>query len=112
MTPVQESNSRPVTVVLRELLDAQALTLRAVASRTREVDESGKGINHTYISSVLSGRERPSPRSLELIAGVLELEPEFFAEYRMWKLRRELDPAVVGFDSAVQRFQELTDGHE
>jgi len=98
----------PVTVALRRLLDENGATLRAVAAKTRESDRAGKGINHTYISAVLSGREKPSPRSLELIARVLNVEPEFFAEYRMWKLRAELDPHQVGFDAAMQRFSELS----
>lgn len=101
-------NQESAPVALRRLFDDHKATLRGVAARTREIDETGKGINYTYISGLLSGREKPSPRSLELLAGAFDLDPEFFIEYRMGKLRGELDPRVVGFDAAVQRFLALT----
>ena len=101
-------NQEPVPVALRRLFDDHNATLRGVAARTREIDQAGKGINYTYISGLLSGREKPSPRALELLAGVFDVAPEFFIEYRMGKLRGELDPRVVGFDAAKRRFVALT----
>ena len=101
-------NQEPAHVALRRLFDDHKTTLRAVSARTREIDETGKGIDYTYISGLVNGREKPSPRSLELLAGVFELAPEFFIEYRMGKLRGELDPRVVGFDAAKKRFMSLT----
>jgi transcriptional regulator with XRE-family HTH domain len=102
------TNYEPVTVALKRLFQENATTLRAVSSRTRERDGTSKGINHTYISSILSGREIPSARALELLAGAFNLEPEFFIEYRLHTLRSELDPRRVGFDAAVERFAQLT----
>jgi transcriptional regulator with XRE-family HTH domain len=101
-------NQDPAPVALRRLFDDHKATLRGVSARTREIDETGKGINYTYISGLISGREKPSPRALELLAGAFDLDPEFFIEYRMGKLRGELDPRVVGFDAAVRRFIALT----
>jgi transcriptional regulator with XRE-family HTH domain len=101
-------NQEPVTIALRRLFDDHNATLRGIAARTQEIDEAGRGINYTYISGLMSGREKPSPRALELLAGAFDLDPEFFIEYRMNKLRGELDPRVVGFDAAVQRFVTLT----
>ena len=97
-----------MTVALRRLLDDHGATLRGVAKRTRELDEAGKGMNHTYISAVLNGREIPSPRSLELIARALDIDPEFFIEYRMGKLREAINPRVVGFEAAARRFADLS----
>jgi transcriptional regulator with XRE-family HTH domain len=101
-------NQEPITVALRRLLDEHGATLRGVAGRTRELDETGKGMNHTYISAVLNGRESPSPRSLELIARVFDIDPDFFVEYRMGKMREEINPRVVGFDAALRRFVDLS----
>lgn len=101
-------NQEPVTVVLRQLLDERGATLRGIASRTRELDETGKGMNHTYISAVLNGRESPSPRSLELIARALDISPEFFIEYRIEKLREAINPRVVGIEVAARRFADLS----
>jgi len=101
-------NQDPVTVALRRLLDEHGATLRGVASRTRELDETGRGMNHTYISAVLNGRESPSPRSLELLARALDIDPEFFIEYRMGKLREAINPRVVGFEAAARRFADLS----
>lgn len=101
-------NREPAPVALRRLFDVHNATLRGVAARTREIDETGKGINYTYISGLMSGREKPSPRALELLAAAFDLDPEFFIEYRMGKLRGELDPRIVGFDAAVERFVALT----
>ncbi len=95
-------------VALRRLFDDRKATLKAISARTREIDETGKGINYTYISGLISGREKPSPRSLELLAGAFDLEPEFFIDYRLWKLRGELDPGVVGYDAAIERYDLIT----
>jgi transcriptional regulator with XRE-family HTH domain len=94
------SNLEPVTVALRRLFDEQNRSLRRVAARTQELDETGQGINYTYISGILSGRETPSPRALALLARAFDLEPEYFIEYRMRKMRDALDPHLVGFDAA------------
>jgi transcriptional regulator with XRE-family HTH domain len=100
-------NREPVTITLRRLFDENHASLRGIAARTRDADEAGKGIHYTYISGVLSGRETPSPRSLELLARVFDVEPELFPEYRLWKMRTALDPRLVGLDAAVEREDEL-----
>ena len=103
----KRANDEPVTVALRRLIDERNASLRWVASKARELDEAGKGVNHTYISGVLTGREIPSPRSLELLARVFEIDPEYFVEYRMGKMRAAINPRVVGFDAAFRAFTEL-----
>jgi hypothetical protein len=101
-------NQEKAPVVLRRLFDEHKTTLRAVSARTREVDETGKGIDYTYISGLVNGREVPSPRALELLAGVFDLAPEFFIEYRIQKLRGELDLRANGSDAAIERYITVT----
>jgi transcriptional regulator with XRE-family HTH domain len=64
-------------------------------------------VTHSYIAGLASGKEHPSPRSLELLAGALDVAPEEFAEYRLAKLRHELDPKRAGFEAARRRYLEL-----
>jgi transcriptional regulator with XRE-family HTH domain len=97
----------PITVTLRRLTAAAGLTYRALAQRTRELDQRGRGVTHSYIAGLASGKEQPSPRSLELIAHALDVAPEVFGEYRLATLRRQLDPKRSGFDAARKRYLEL-----
>jgi transcriptional regulator with XRE-family HTH domain len=64
--------------------------------------------SHGHIANLASGHERPSRRALELIAHALELEPDYFAEYRLAELRDQLDERRVGFDAAYRRYRALT----
>jgi len=43
----------------------------------------------------------PTADQLERLASVLGVGPDYFAEYRLWRLRALLDPAVVGFGRAM-----------
>jgi transcriptional regulator with XRE-family HTH domain len=104
---LKPANDEPVTVALRRLMDEHGASLRWVATKARELDEAGKGVNHTYISAVLTGREIPSPRSLGLLARVFDVDPEYFVEYRMGKMRAAINPRIVGFDAAFRAFTEL-----
>lgn len=99
--------SAPITVALKALLTEHHLTYRALAERTRQLDPEGRGVTHSYLAGLSSGREHPSRRSLELIASSLEVEPEHFPEYRLAQLRRELNERTVGFDAAWSRYREL-----
>jgi transcriptional regulator with XRE-family HTH domain len=62
------------------------------------LDERGRGVTHSYIAGLASGKEQPSPRALELIAQALDVTPDAFGEYRLAKLRHELDPKRAGFE--------------
>lgn len=104
---MQPQRSEPITVLLRRLATEQGRTYRDLAEQTRSLDKSGRGVTHSYIAGIASGREQPSPRSLELLAQALGVEPDVFAEYRLARLRVELDPKRVGFEAAWKRYVEL-----
>lgn len=80
-------------------MKSRALTYRALAESTREVD--GRGLTHAHINMLANGRDKPSLRAMELIAAACQVEPEYFAEYRLAAAMRALDPEVVGFDNAL-----------
>ncbi len=97
----------PITVALKTLMLERRLTFRSLAELTRAHDPQGRGVTFAYLGGLTSGREHPSRRSLELIAASLDLEPDYFPEYRLAQLRDELNPKRAGFQAAWQRYLEL-----
>jgi transcriptional regulator with XRE-family HTH domain len=81
-------------------MESRGLTYRALAEATRALDE--KGLTHAHLNMLANGHEKPSMRAMELIARACEVEPEYFAEYRLAVAMRELDPEVVGFERALE----------
>lgn len=84
-------------------MQARSLTYRALADATREID--GRGLTHAHINMLANGRDKPSLRAMELIAQACEVDPEYFAEYRLAAAMRELDPEVVGFEQALENLK-------
>jgi transcriptional regulator with XRE-family HTH domain len=101
------STDQPITISLRPLMRERDLTFRALAELTQAHDAAGRGVTHTYLCALTSGREHPSRRSLELIAAGLEIEPGYFPEYRLAELRDQLNPKRAGFKAAWLRYLEL-----
>ena len=85
---------------LRALMGARGLTYRGLAEATRELD--GKGITHAHINMLANGHDKPSMRAMELIADACGVGPRYFAEYRLAAAMRELDPAEVGLEKALE----------
>jgi transcriptional regulator with XRE-family HTH domain len=84
---------------LRALMGEHELTFRSLAQKTRLID--GKGMTHAHLNMLANGHDKPSMRAMELIAQVCEVQPEYFAEYRLAEAMRELDPAEVGLEKAL-----------
>jgi transcriptional regulator with XRE-family HTH domain len=85
---------------LRELMQARSMTYRSLAAATREID--GKGLTHAHINMLANGHDKPSMRAMELIAQAGDADPTYFAEYRLAVAMRELDPAEVGLEQALE----------
>ena len=81
-------------------MDERSLTYRGLAEATRKLD--GKGITHAHINMLANGHDKPSMRAMELIAAACEVDPHYFAEYRLAAAMRELDPAEVGLEQALE----------
>lgn len=99
--------NEPLNRALPALMRDRGLTYRALAGRTRQLDEDGNGVSTGHLANLVSGRSRPSMPVLELIASALDVHPEHFAEYRLAALRRSLDECAVGFQAACERYLEL-----
>ena len=68
----------------------------------------GIAISRTRLHQLCSGSGAPpTAEQLERLASVLGVSPGYFAEYRLWRVRALLDPAVVGFDRAMANFDRL-----
>jgi transcriptional regulator with XRE-family HTH domain len=93
-------STKPFGEALRALMDARALTYRGLAEATRRLD--GKGITHAHINMLANGHDKPSMRAMELIAAACEIDPDYFAEYRLAAAMRELDPSEVGLERALE----------
>ena len=65
-------------------------------------------VSRTRLHQLCSGSGAPpTADQLERLASVLGVSPGYFAEYRLWRVRALLDPAVVGFDRAMANFDRL-----
>jgi transcriptional regulator with XRE-family HTH domain len=98
----------PLTETLPALMREHGISYRALAARTRLLDTGGNGLSHSYLVSLTAGRELPSRRVLELLATAFERSPDYFAEYRLAELRRQLDERQVGFAAAYRTYQTLS----
>jgi transcriptional regulator with XRE-family HTH domain len=98
------TSDKPFGDALRVLMAERGLTYRGLAEATRSID--GKGITHAHINMLANGHDRPSARATELVAQACGVEPTYFAEYRLAAAMRELDPAEVGLEQALENLSE------
>jgi transcriptional regulator with XRE-family HTH domain len=101
-------SNKPFGESLRVLMEEHGFSYRALAHKTRELD--GKGMTHAHINMLAKGHDRPSMRAMELIAQACEVEPHYFAEYRLATAMRELDPTEVGLEQALQNLNARLSG--
>ena len=94
------TSDKPFGDALRDLMQARGVSYRGLATATRALDD--KGITHAHINMLANGHDKPSLRSMELIARACGVEPAYFAEYRLAVAMRDLDPAEVGLEQALE----------
>jgi transcriptional regulator with XRE-family HTH domain len=94
------SSNKPFGEALRTLMSERDLTYRSLAEETRRID--GKGMTHAHLNMLANGHDKPSMRAMELIAQACDVQPEYFAQYRLAAAMRALDPAEVGLEQALE----------
>jgi transcriptional regulator with XRE-family HTH domain len=97
---MERLSDKPFGEALRMLMDERGLSYRSLAEQTRALD--GKGMSHAHLNMLANGHEKPSVRAMTLIAQVCEIPPAYFAQYRLAAAMRELDPAEVGLEQALE----------
>src|SRR5215210_4991441 len=97
---------QPFQEAVRSVLAERGLTFRALAARTSEVDPAGKGLSHSYLTT-LGTHDRPTLRAMETVARALDLPPTFFAEYRLGVVRALFDEQQQGLAQSLQNLQAL-----
>lgn len=101
-------SNRPFRETVRHMLDLEDISLREMIRRgDRHADEPR---TMGAIQPIMKGRAEPSIGVMEFVAAALRVDPETFAEYRMWQARRLFDPSddeMGGFDAAIKNLQAL-----
>jgi transcriptional regulator with XRE-family HTH domain len=99
------ASDEPLPASIAVVLERRRLTVSAVGSLLRA---EGIAISRTRLHQLCSGTGAPpTAEQLERLASVLGVSPGYFAEYRLWRVRALLDPAIVGFDRAMANFDRL-----
>ena len=99
---VATRTSKPFVEAMQELLEDREMSQRELVRRTRKHGWGSTGA----ISLLMHSELAPTIRSMEAIAQALAVPPEYFAEYRLSVARRDLDPAVVGIETALRNLGE------
>jgi len=103
--PLPAASEEPLSVSIAVVLERRGQTVSALGSLLRA---EGIAISRTRLHQLCSGTGAPpTAEQLERLASVLGVSPGYFAEYRLWRARALLDPAVVGFDRAMANFERL-----
>jgi transcriptional regulator with XRE-family HTH domain len=106
---MERFSDKPFGDALRALMREHELSYRSLAETTRQID--GRGMTHAHINMLANGHDKPSMRAMELIAQACGVEPAYFAEYRLATAMRELDPAEVGLERALQNLNARLGAH-
>jgi len=97
---MESVSKKPFGDTLRLLMEERGVSYRGLAEETRRLD--GRGMTHAHINMLANGHDKPSMRAMELVAQACGVEPGYFAEYRLAAAMRELDPAEVGLEQALE----------
>lgn len=98
-------SEEPLAAAVAALLERRNLSVSSLGSLLRA---EGVAISRTRLHQLCTGTgAAPTAEQMERLASVLGVSPGHFAEYRLWRVRALLDPAVVGFDRAMANFARL-----
>jgi len=74
---------------LEDIIKEKKIKLRSLAGKTN--------LNYSYFSKLKKRKGHPPISTIELISEALEIPPEYFMEYRIYKIERSLkdSPEVI-----------------
>lgn len=98
-------STKPFPAALRAQMDTRDWSVRDLAAALKK-DHNGWGSSGA-VGAWLTGEMRPTMDRMERIATTLRTEPEYFAEYRLAKARRQLTPEEVGLAKALKNLERI-----
>jgi len=100
-------SNKPFRETVHLLLEVEDISMREMVRRGENSSDDPRTMG--AVQPVLAGRAEPSIGLMEFCAKALRIEPETFAEYRMWQARRLFDPTDedVGFETALKNLEAL-----
>ncbi len=100
-----EYSNKKFNIALKEILDKNKVKLRGLAGKTK--------FNFTYFSKLKNRTKSPPIRTIEVIAEGLNIPPEYFLEYRIYKVSNyllenpELIEPVMSYLETLKEKKEL-----
>lgn len=91
------------------------LKLNDIRSRDelfRQVERHGWPTGRSSFYRLLNGEREFDVGLLEIVAEALQVDPETFAEYRLWRAKRPYEPREVGFDTAMRNLSRLEEAED
>ena len=100
--PREDLNYRTFGIALRDLLIERSITTRLGSPDWPGFSKRVPGVHYETLRKAITGDRPVAPKIIEAVAAELDVEPELFAEYRLWQLRSTFDPGVVGAPAAIK----------
>jgi transcriptional regulator with XRE-family HTH domain len=97
-----ELDYRTFGTALRDLLIERGITTRLGNPDWPAFSAKVPGVHYETLRKAVTGDRPVAPKIIEAVADALRVDPETFAEYRLWQLRRTFDPADVGTEAALE----------
>lgn len=75
-------SNKNFSTALKEIIDEKRIKLRSLANKTN--------LNYSYFSKLKKREGHPPITTIELISDGLDIPPEYFLEYRIYKIEKIL----------------------
>jgi hypothetical protein len=94
--------SRPFGIALRDLLIAHGVTTTMGNPDWAGFVQQLPGVHYETLRKAVTGERYPAAKVIEAVSDALSVEPDTFAEYRLWRAQRQFDPKEVGLERALK----------
>jgi len=93
--------NKPIGIAIKELLNNNNFSYQDLANRTK--------ISKPYLAEIISKNKIPSKEKIEKIAIALNIEPFYFREYRLIKLKKyiEIHPEILEYNNEEDLIESL-----
>lgn len=102
-----QRSTKPFPAALRTQMDDRGWSVRDLAAALKK-DHNGWGSSGA-VGAWLTGEMHPTMERMERIATTLRIDPEYFPEYRLAAMRRQLTPEEVGLAKALENLDRIED---